>query len=559
MNYTHSIDTTSIVDFDVKNHTCKMESTSNLRTMSDSLRRILGITENEGDHAGVEVTPATALTQPAVWQCVNKIAGIVASVPLQVHRNKEGGGSDVDKKHDQYRILRRKPNKLQTSYDWKRQVMFHALLYGNHVSFIKRNSQGRPIELVPLSPKSTGLFVGEDKRLMYVTAVKGWEHTGPKGSGLAKVFPDNVVHIKGLSDDGLWGLPAIEKLAGSVGVAVAARRFGARFFGKGARPGGVLKLPPGMKEEEAEKFITQFKEQYESLTNSQKVMVLSDPEIDLQLYHYNNEQSQFNDTRIFEDRQVATFFGLPASTVNVPDSVSFNSLEMAKQAELDAVEPHFCNIEHECDEKLFTTQQKTEETHNVHFRREAMKRVDHRTHIETAVMELNNGGLTENEYRALRNRPPVEDGDRLRKPKNIGYTDEPDQPNDGANQVPTEDDQDDINTAAQNVFADMARREVFRVISKAEKAVKTSEGFVSFVDHDIKTLRLDFIENMTDICQIVRCCPATLADTFFDETANELSAIVNKSGLTQEEATRQAANVLDSYRGNNYIRRLTRQ
>jgi hypothetical protein len=137
------------------------------------------------------------------------------------------------------------------------------------------------------------------------------------------------------------------------------------------------------------------------------------------------DKTQALEGRAFSLREIANFSGLPPSTLGVEDAQSYNSLEIATDAALDAIDPWFVRVEEECNDKLLTAQQKRSESHFYEFAREEVKRLDYKTKVDTAITELNNGGLNQDEYRNIFKRPAglSENGQRFRMPANIIYMD----------------------------------------------------------------------------------------------------------------------------------------
>ena len=84
----------------------------------------------------------------------------------------------------------------------------------------------------------------------------GKEIYGDKESGFASGlgYPSaDVVHFKGLGFDGLVGLSPIKYfMKNAVGLALAAEKFGSRFYANNGRPGGIL-IYKGMKLDQTQK------------------------------------------------------------------------------------------------------------------------------------------------------------------------------------------------------------------------------------------------------------------------------------------------------------------
>jgi phage portal protein BeeE len=66
-------------------------------------------------------------------------------------------------------------------------------------------------------------------------------------AGVVTLRKDQVLHIPGLSFDGLVGYSPIALAKNAVGMAIATENYGAGFFANGANPGGVLEHPGAIK------------------------------------------------------------------------------------------------------------------------------------------------------------------------------------------------------------------------------------------------------------------------------------------------------------------------
>ncbi|HUU97684.1 MAG TPA: phage portal protein, partial [Phycisphaerae bacterium] len=180
--------------------------------------------------AGTSVTRATALTHAAVWRAVNLVAGDIGTMPVHVMR-REGAGKVRDTKHAAYRLLRYQACAEVSSGVLREVLQGHVLLEGNGYAYIYRDGAGRPMEIVPLAPHSiTPVRYQGELRYIYRAT----------GADAVKLLPENVIHIKGYSEDGLVGYSVLAKAKESLGLGLGAREYGARFLSNNARPAMVL-------------------------------------------------------------------------------------------------------------------------------------------------------------------------------------------------------------------------------------------------------------------------------------------------------------------------------
>jgi HK97 family phage portal protein len=172
----------------------------------------------------------------AVWAAVNLISSDVASVPLKLYRREKGGKSPMEN-HPVYRLIHDQPNPQMSAFVFRRCLQAHKLVWGNGYAEIERDASGRPANLWPLLPYAVEPYLER--------GILRYRHWNPDGSTIE--FPAaDIVHIRGYTLDGICAASQIAKARESLGLTVAAERFGATFFGNGATFGGVISYPPGI-------------------------------------------------------------------------------------------------------------------------------------------------------------------------------------------------------------------------------------------------------------------------------------------------------------------------
>lgn len=174
---------------------------------------------------GVSVTEQTSMQLLTVYGSVRLISDSIATLPLDVYRRT---GDDA-------KIEVAKPKWLQqptTNLDftaWVSQVLSSLLLHGNAYVVVLRNEVGAIVELIPLDPSK--VRVTRDRgRLAYM--VNGQR------------VDAEMLHLKGLMLPGSdVGLSPVEYARQSIGLGLAAVKFGTGYFeGEGNMP-GVIEMP----------------------------------------------------------------------------------------------------------------------------------------------------------------------------------------------------------------------------------------------------------------------------------------------------------------------------
>ena len=75
-----------------------------------------------------------------------------AVAPWKVQRKFNNGRREFARDMPLYKILYRRPNEWQTAFEFREQMMYHAVLTGNAYAFINRDGNDRVTELLPLVP-----------------------------------------------------------------------------------------------------------------------------------------------------------------------------------------------------------------------------------------------------------------------------------------------------------------------------------------------------------------------------------------------------------------------
>ena len=90
--------------------------------------------------AGVVVTDKTALQVATVLACVKVIADGCATPDLHVFREMPDGRRQKATNIPEYRLLSRRPNEWQTSFEWRRQDRKSTRLNSSHLKLSRMPS-----------------------------------------------------------------------------------------------------------------------------------------------------------------------------------------------------------------------------------------------------------------------------------------------------------------------------------------------------------------------------------------------------------------------------------
>ena len=438
---------------------------------SAGIESILG--SGNRSSSGINVSPERSLGYPAVWRGVNIRSGTIGRLPLNVLR-REATGKQRDDDHPAFKLLRDAPNRDQSAKEFIQLLEAHSILLGGGFAFIERNSFGQPTSMIPLNPQHVLPF-RENGRLAYSIMQEG---------KMVVELPENILHIHGISWDGINGLGVCDILRDSIGLGLAAQKYQSVFFKNGAAPMTVIELPNALRNKEAiERFRAMWGRRHQGIENAHQPALLENG-AQLKTFSVSPQDAQMLATRDFEIKQVANIIGIPAYLLGDSTRTSFASLEVENRTFLRDLMDPITNWEAEVSRKLLSEQEREERTHIIEFDKESIERPDLTTFVNALTVQVNNGLLTLDEARNKMNMPPLPDGlgEQFRIPLNMGVIGPADeQPEEVEEQEEVEEIETDLTEAASNVLQHELERAAERIAVDAKKRAKTRESFDSWL------------------------------------------------------------------------------
>ena len=192
--------------------------------------------------AGVTVTAKTALQVSTVLACVKVIADGCATPKLHVYREGSDGRRQKATNIPEYRLLSRRPNEWQTSFEWRRQMTIHAALTGTGLSIKVRGDNRRVRELIPVQPGSWSMTRNSRYELVY----RCWDQFGLIG----EFGPDDVFLLNGVQWDWTESLDAVALARSAIGLAMVTEQSQAAMHENGLRPSGTYSVEGSLNEEQ---------------------------------------------------------------------------------------------------------------------------------------------------------------------------------------------------------------------------------------------------------------------------------------------------------------------
>ena len=219
-----------------------------------------------GRVAGMSVTDKTALQVATVLACVKTIADGCATPKLNVFRELPDGTRQKAVNIPEFRLLARRPNEWQTSYEWRRQMTLHAALTGAALSIKVKGENRRTRELIPVMPGSWDVRRVSRYELRY----RCWDEFGLIG----EFAPADVFVLHGVQWDWTRGLNAVKLAANAIGLAMATENSHAKMHENGIRTSGAYSVDAALTEEQHDRLQKTIKRLYAGSENAGVPMIL---------------------------------------------------------------------------------------------------------------------------------------------------------------------------------------------------------------------------------------------------------------------------------------------
>lgn len=377
----------------------KNATTSTLSNPSQWLVDLMG---GKSTATGISVNEQNALQSTAVFACVRILSETVASLPLPMYKRIAERGKARAPDHPLYSVLDDIANEEMTAYSLRETLQGHLGTWGNAYAEIEWDMAGRVKGLWPLRPDQTWPERNPDtNKLQYRTVL-------PDGTGVILPF-ERVFHIPGFGFDGLVGYNPIRLFRESIGLAMATEEYGARFFGNGAKPGGVLEHPNKLSKEAQDRLRESWNEMHRGLSKQHRIAILEEG-MSYKQIGIPPEDAQFLETRKFQTSEIARIYRVPPHMIGDLERATFSNIEhQSIEFVQHTIRPWLVRWEKSIKFKLLTPNERKRffAEHLV----DGLLRGDTKSRYDSYAVARQNGWMSANDIRKLENMNPIEGGD----------------------------------------------------------------------------------------------------------------------------------------------------
>lgn len=358
-------------------------------------------------YAGVAVNEENALTFSAVYACIRILSESVAMLPLLTYE-RQGKSKERALNHPLYGLLHRLPNPEMTSFEFRETLIAHVASWGNGYAEIEWSQSGRPLALWPLNPAKMKV-TRQNGELLYLYDL---------AAGQTVRLPAwRVHHIRGLSSNGIVGYSPIRLAMQSIGLGLGLEEYGARFFGNGARPGGVLKHPGILSDTAYKRLKDSWTDAHEGLSNAHRLKILEEG-LDYQAIGIAPEEAQFLESKKFQVNEIARWFRIPPHMLADLERASFSNIEeQGLEFVIYTLGPWLVRHEQAIERDLLTEGER--QSTFVEYQVNGLLRGNITSRFQAYQSALQSGWMSPNEIRSLENMNPYDGGDTYLLPLNM--------------------------------------------------------------------------------------------------------------------------------------------
>lgn len=367
------------------------------------LLEMLGIKVDELNFQG-----ENALKEATVFACIRILADSIGKLPVKVYQD----NGTVD--HYLTPLLKTRPNPWMSARDFFKALEVKRHLYGNAYAWLEFGTKGKD------AGKITGIYPLDSSKIeIYIDDIgllpgKGrlwYVYRDNKGTEY-RIDPDEILHFKGLTSDGIVGITPLTQLRKTIENAGAASQYLNNSFKTGLQTKGIIHYIGDLSPEAQRRFRERFEEMASGLKNANRVSLLP-LGYQFQPLSLTMADAQFLENTQLTVKQIAAAFGVKNHQLNDLDRATHTNVEhQQREFYVDTLMDILTGYEQELTYKLFT-QRELEKGYYIKFNVNAILRADPKTRYEGYRIAIQSGFMTANEVRALEEMEALPGGDKL--------------------------------------------------------------------------------------------------------------------------------------------------
>ena len=267
---------------------------------------------------GGQISSESAMRISTVYACVKVLTDAISTLPLQLYVKDGNNNNLVDSRLAS--LLGSSPNSFQTSVEWLALQVLNICLRGQSFSYIVRSSDGRIVEILPLPPGAVAVNVTAQNSINYSITLG---RDGETQTMIAQ--PNEILHLKNLTMDGVNGVSPIKFNESVLGHAVDARDYSKNVFKNGATPRGVLEVDGTLSDAAYENIKDSWHDSHQGTANSNKVAILESG-VKWRSVSLSPEDVQLLDSRKYTRSEICGIFRVPPHMIGDLERATYSNI-----------------------------------------------------------------------------------------------------------------------------------------------------------------------------------------------------------------------------------------
>jgi HK97 family phage portal protein len=357
--------------------------------------------------SGTVVSDVTALESPAYFAGVRNVSEDLATLPLITYRRIDERKRERDPDFYLYPILHDMPNEEIDAVTFFEMQQAWLMMRRNAYAEIVRDRSGRCMGLWPIPPSRVSVRRFEGEMLYQVSLPPGM--TDPQ-SGLPFKILDRsrILHVKALALDGILGLNSITTHSEAIGLSLALDRYGAAFFGNDGTPGGTYEHPGKLTDPAYKRLKGALEDRHKGLENAHRIAILEEG-MKFNATSVPNDKAQFIDSKRYSVEDMGRLNRIAPHKIGDLSRATFSNIEhQGIDYVVSTIRPPAVRWERAIHAQVYLSDDR--KTHYSEFLLDALLRGDSQQRAAAFATMRQNGVINADEWRAMENMNPIEDG-----------------------------------------------------------------------------------------------------------------------------------------------------
>jgi HK97 family phage portal protein len=359
------------------------------------------------------VSPELAVSTLAVaGRCIGLISEGLASLPCVVYRRLADGGREAVETHPLHRLLNDAANDHMSAFELRELLLRDLTTFGNAYARILRDGPGAVAELRYLVHGGVGVERLTTGRLRY-------RYSDPLTGRNSVYLPEEIVHLRCFSKDGLVGISPLMRSAGAVSLAMAQADLAETQANRGFVPD--LSFETDTAFAVADQADTAFNRLKRQLTERMRSMnrdpqaLLLEAGLKAKPLAAPGREQQFFEARVLSLEDVCRIYGVPLSVVGLGKNASYGSLtEESRALRQGCFAPWAARVEAQLRLALLSAEGRREYT--IEHDLSGLERGDLLARLQAYEIGIRSEVFLPNEVRRWEGMQSREGGDTFRNP-----------------------------------------------------------------------------------------------------------------------------------------------